>query len=40
MAIGLRLGACLDDGLGHSRVHEASTVAVLLEVVLHTQDAP
>ena len=36
VAVGLQLGACLDNGLGYSRVHEASTIAVLLEVVLHT----
>jgi len=40
MAVGLQLGACLDNGLGYSRVHKASAIAILLEVVLHTQDAP
>ena len=40
MAIGLQLGDCLDNGLGYSRTHEATTIAILLEVVLHTQDAP
>lgn len=40
VTVGLQLGACLHNGLGYSRVHEASTIAVFLEVVLHTQHAP
>ena len=35
MAVGLQLGACLNNGLGYSRVHKASTIAILLEVVLN-----
>ena len=36
MAIG-HFGAGADDGLGHGRLHEASSITILLEVLLRTQ---